>query len=214
MENNLFPTFTNEDVEIVDREVMYQGVFRLARYQIRYRLFNGGISDIVSREVFERRSAAALLPYDPVLDRVVLIEQIRPGAMNSGQSPWLVEIVAGVLGDDEPPIEVAKREALEEANCDVMDICPITEYFVSPGGSNEYISVYCGRVDASQASGIFGLPEESEDIRAFTVSSDEAFELLKKGELKNAPTIIAIQWLELNRTWLRNLWQVTSHERS
>ncbi len=209
MENELFPTFTNKDFEIIDREVLYQGVFRLARYHIRYRMFNGGMSDVVSREVFERRSAAALLPYDPILDRVVLIEQIRPGIMSSGASPWLVEIVAGVLGENEPPAEVAKREALEEANCEVMDMCPITEYFVSPGGSDEYISIYCGRVDASHAGGIFGLPEESEDIRAFTVSADEAFTLLKQGKLKNAPTIIALQWLQLNRAWLRNLWQVT-----
>lgn len=207
MENKLFPTFSKNDVEIVDREILYQGVFRLARYQIRYRLFNGGMSDIVSREVFERKSAAAILPYDPILDRLVLIEQIRPGVMNSGQSPWLLEIVAGVLDKDEPPEDVAKREAIEEANCEILDICPISEYFVSPGGSDEFISIYCGRIDASKAGGVFGLPEESEDIRAFTVSSDEAFALLKQGELKNAPTIIAIQWLQLNRDALRHLWQ-------
>ncbi|MFZ2314378.1 MAG: NUDIX domain-containing protein [Gammaproteobacteria bacterium] len=208
MENKYFPTFTKNDYELVEREVLYQGIFRIARYKIRYRLFNGGFSDVVSREVFERKSAAAILPYDPVLDRLVLIEQIRPGVMNSGQSPWVIEIVAGILGKDEAPEDVAKREAIEEANCDILDIYPISEYFVSPGGSDEFISIYIGRTDASQAGGIFGLPEESEDIRAFTVSSDEAFALLKQGELKNAPTIIAIQWLQLNRAALRNLWQV------
>ena len=195
------------DYEIIKRDVMYEGVFRLVRYDLRYVLFNGGWSNTVSREVLERKSAAALLAYDPILDRIVLIEQFRPGAMANPESPWLIEVIAGVFGLDELPEEVARREAIEEAGCVILDIYPICEYFVSPGGSNEYIHLYCGRVDSSNIGGIHGLPEENEDIRTFTLSTDEAYMMLQEGKIKNAPTIIAIQWLQLNREWLKQLWQ-------
>lgn len=207
MPENSLPLFTQNDYEIVAREVLYEGVFRLVRYHIRYRLYNGGWSEVIKREVLERKSAAALLPYDPLLDQVVLIGQFRPGAIANPVSPWLTEIIAGVLDGNEKPEQVAIREAKEEANCEILDIYPICEYFVSPGGSNEYLWLYCGRIDASNIGGIHGLTEESEDINAITISADEAFILLQEGKIKTSPAIIALQWLQLNREWLKQLWQ-------
>lgn len=204
-EETLLP-FSQNDYEIIKREVLYQGVFRLARYYIRHRIFNGGWSQAYSREIFERKSAVAILPYDPILDRVVLIEQFRAGAMTDPKSPWLIEIIAGIYNENEKPAEVAKRESVEEAGCEILDLYPICEYFVSPGGSNEYIHIYCGRVDASDIGGIHGLEEENEDIRAFTLSADEAFKMLQESKVKTSPTIITLQWLQLNREWLRQLW--------
>ena len=180
-------TFSQNDYEIVKREVPYQGIFRMARYHLRYRMFNGDWSNTMLREVMERKSAAGVLPYDPILDHVILIEQFRPGAIANPQSPWLLEIVAGVLDPDEKPADVARREAEEEAGCEILDLYPICEYFVSPGGSNEYFHLFCGRVDASDAGGIHGLREENEDIRTFTLPADEAFILLQEGKIKTAP---------------------------
>ena len=200
-------SFTQNDYEIVRHEVLHQGFFRMARYEVRYRLFNGGWSETVDREVMERKSAAAILPYDPILDQVVLIEQFRPGAIANPKSPWLLEIVAGVLSPDENPAHVAKREAQEEAGCEILDIYPVCEYFVSPGGSNEYLWLFIGRIDASEAGGIHGLAEEHEDIRTFTVSLDEAFIMMQEGKIKTSPAIISLQWLQLNREWLKQLWQ-------
>lgn len=197
----------NKDFEIIKREVMYDGFFRMARYQLRYRLFAGGWSVPVVRELMERASAAGILLYDPILDSVVLIEQFRPGSLASPDSPWLIEIVAGVITPKENPGEVAKREAQEEAGCEVLDLYPICEYFVSPGGSNEYFWLFCGRIDASDSSGIHGLQDENEDIRTFTVSVDEALMMLQEGKIKTSPAIISIQWLQLNREWLKQLWQ-------
>lgn len=204
METN---SFSQSDYEIVNREVIYQGVFRLARYHLRFRLFNGGFSRVVSREVFERKSAAGVLLYDAVLDKVVLIEQFRPGALSNPQSPWLLEVVAGVIDNDDNPRQVAEREAKEEAGCEILDVYPICEYFVSPGGSNEYFSLYCGRINSKNADGIFGLHEENEDIRTLTLSVDEAMALLQEGKIKTSPAIISLQWLQLNREWLKQLWQ-------
>lgn len=204
--NKMLNKFTHDDYEIIERKEVYRGVFRMTQYQIRYRLFQGGFSRTVMREVMERKSAAGLLPYDPKRDQVILIEQFRPGAIANPESPWLLEIVAGVFDRNEKPTEVAQRETKEEADCDVIDIYPITEFFVSPGGSNEYFWLYCGRIDIQNESGIHGLMEEDENIRAFCIDVDDAFRMVDDGEIKTSPAIIALQWLKLNREWLRQLW--------
>jgi ADP-ribose pyrophosphatase len=198
----------SSDVEIIKRDVLYQGVFRMMRYHLRHKRFDGDWSNVFTREVMERKSAAGVLPYDPILDQVILIEQFRPGALNHPENgPWLLEIVAGVYDESETPAEVAKRESVEEAGSDILDLHQICEYFVSPGGSDEYLHLFIGRVDASNAGGIHGLPEENEDIRTFAVSADEAFTMLQEGKIKTSPAIIALQWLQLNREWLKQLWQ-------
>lgn len=198
--------FNHNDYEVIEREILYQGRFRLARYKFRYRLFNGGWSEIVSREVMERTSAAGVLPYDPYLDQVILIEQFRPGTLSHPNSPWMLEIVAGVIDTNEKPEEVAIREAREEAGCVIESIYHISNFFPSPGGTNEYFHLYCGKVDASGAGGIYGLVEESENIRAFAIPAEEAFEKVRAGYIQTVPAIIALQWLQLNRHLLQALW--------
>lgn len=198
--------FSQNDYEVTQRDTLYDGIFRMARYHLRHRKFNGEWSDTFTREIMERQSAAAILPYDPVLDRVILIQQFRAGSLANPESPWLIEAVAGVY-TDELPSDVAIREADEEAGCKILDIHQICEYFVSPGGSNEYLHLYCGRVDASDAGGIHGLADENEDIRAISLSLDEAYKMVQEGKIKTSPAIISLLWLQLNREWLKQLWQ-------
>jgi ADP-ribose pyrophosphatase len=190
--------FGHDDYEILKREELYKGIFGISRYTLRHRLFKEGWSNDFKLELFERKSAVAILPYDPILDRVILIEQFRIGALNDAKSPWLIEIPAGVIESGEAPDDVAHRETEEEAGCKLLELTPIYRYFVSPGGSNEYLHLYYGRVDASHIEGIHGLENENEDIRVLNISRVEAFELLHDGKIKNAPTIIALQWLALN----------------
>jgi len=198
----------DSNVEVIKRDLLYQGVFRLMRYHLRHRLFDGNWSNVLTREILERKSAAAVLPYDPILDHVVLIEQFRPGALdNTAHGPWLLEIVAGIYDGDETPQDVAKRESVEEAGSEILDLYQVCEYFVSPGGSNEYLHLFIGRVDAANTGGVHGLEEENEDIRTFSVAADEAFIMLQEGKIKTSPAIIALQWLQLNREWLKQLWQ-------
>lgn len=203
--------FGKQDFEVVKREQLYSGVFTLSRLHLRHRLFNGGWSEVFTRELLERYSAAAVLPYDPILDRVILIEQIRPGSLTDAKTPWLVEIPAGVLvPPDDTYEEVAHHEAEEEAGCSVSDLVPICEYYVSPGGSNEYIKIYCGRVDASHAEGVHGLKHEHEDIRVMNLSYSEAIEKLYRGEVKTSPATSALFWLQTNREMLRQRWRSSS----
>lgn len=197
---------TDPRVELLSQEVAYDGFFRIERYRLRHRLFNGDWSSEITREVFERGHAAAVLPYDPRRDQVVLTRQFRIGALHAPGDPWLLEIVAGIIPPGESPQEVVRREAVEEGGCHIEALVPICEYFVSPGGTSERVSLFCGRVDASQASGIHGLEEEHEDIRVEVMAAEEAFAQVQAGGIRAAAPIIALLWLQSHRDQLRRRW--------
>jgi ADP-ribose pyrophosphatase len=198
--------FTDNDYRIIKKETLYQGFFQLSRYTLQYRLFNQGWSNIFTNEVLERKSASAVLPYDPILDKVILIEQFRAGSLANPQSPWLIEIPAGLIEEGEEPAAVAYREAVEEANCKIVLLQPICELFVSPGGSNEYLNIYCGKVDARTIEGIHGLAQENEDIRVINIPLHEALAMLYAGRIKTAPALIALLWLQGQRQALQEKW--------
>lgn len=205
---NTFPvTFTKDDVEIIARETLYRGFFSVERYRFRHRLFNGEMSGEVSREIFERGHAAVLLPYDPLRDEVVLIEQIRIASWDTSLTPWKLELVAGMIEEGEAPEEVARREAVEEAGLTAGRTKPISNYLSSAGGTTERLMVYVGEVDASVAKGNHGLEEENEDILVHVVSRSQAYQWVEEGKIDNAAAIIALQWLELHYKQLCNEWK-------
>ncbi|MCU1795775.1 ADP-ribose diphosphatase [Pectobacterium polaris] len=199
-------TFTKDDVEIIARETLYDGFFSLERYRFRHRLFNGGMSVEVSREILERGHAVVLLPYDPVRDEVVLIEQIRIAAYDTSASPWLFELVAGMIEPGESHEEVARREAEEEAGLRVGRCRPIINYLASPGGTSERLAVMVGEVDTRTAKGIHGLAEENEDIRVHVVSRQQSYQWVEEGIVDNAASVIALQWLALHHEELKREW--------
>ena len=197
---------TSSDVEVLQRETCFKGFYRLDRLHLRHRQFAGGMGPQLSRELFVRHDAVCVLPYDPQRDSVVLIEQFRVGAMEKSANPWLLELVAGLIDKDEQPEDVAHREAEEEANLKLGALWPITQYYPSPGGSNERVFLYLGRCDSEGAGGIYGLPEEGEDIRVHVWPLEDALQAIKDGRIDNAASIIALQWLALNRAEVRGLW--------
>ncbi|RMT15595.1 hypothetical protein ALP52_04235 [Pseudomonas amygdali pv. mori] len=192
--------------ETIQRENCFKGFYRLDKLHVRHELFDGGMSKEISRELFVRHDAVCVLPYDAKRDEVVLIEQFRVGAMEKTSNPWLIELVAGLIDKDEQPEEVAHREAEEEAGLVFRSLWPITKYFPSPGGSNEFVHLYLGQCSSEGAGGIHGLESEGEDIRVTVWSFDDAMQAMKDGTIKNASTIIALQWLALNRAEIRGLW--------
>lgn len=202
-------TFTKNDVEIIARESIYDGFFSMTRYRFRHRLFNGQMSNEVEREVFERGHAAVLLPWDPRRDEVVLIEQIRIPAYDTSATPWLLELVAGIIETGESVEDVARREAMEEAGLQVNRIQPVINYLASPGGTSERLSVMVGEVDASVAEGNHGLEEENEDILVHVVSRQQAYQWVEEGIIDNAASVIALQWLELHHERLKKEWNPT-----
>ena len=205
-------TLRVDDVELLSDTNAYQGFFQIRTLNLRHKLFEGGWSQPVHRELFVRHDAVGVLLYDPELDAVALVEQFRVGAYGhhlqhgNGDSPWLLELVAGLIDKDEPPQIVAERESQEEAGALIERLETIGQYYSSPGGSSEYFYQFCGKADLSHVQGIHGLEEESEDIRVHVLAVDEAWQKLQAGQLNNAHTIIALQWLMMNRTSLKARW--------
>lgn len=197
----------NYQFEVLDKTIGYSGFFRMEKYRLRHELYSGAWSPEITRECLERGHAVAVLPYDPERDQIVLLEQFRVGALDFPGGPWLLEIVAGIMDDpEETPEDVARRETVEEAGCELLDLIPICHYLVSPGGTSESITLFCGRVNAAQVGGIRGVVDEHEDIRLQVVSRSEALDLLDSGRINSAAPIIALQWLKLHHSKLLERW--------
>jgi len=191
---------------VISKKLLYRGFFKLTEYKLKHDLFDGDESMALSRELLDRGHAAAVLPYDPVRDEVVLIEQFRIGAGDDPSGPWVIEIIAGLQEADESAEELIHREAEEEAGCKVSNLVPIHHYYSSPACSNEQIQIYFARTETAGLGGIHGVDEEGEDIRVHVINSDTAFEWLDMGRIDSALPIIALQWFRLNRDKIRKQW--------
>jgi ADP-ribose pyrophosphatase len=200
---------SDEALQILHREIAYQGFFRVDRYRLRHRLHAGGWSAEISREVFERGRAVGLLLYDPDRDAVVMVEQFRLAAHLAGFSAWQLEIVAGIVDHEgESETGVARREAQEEAGLAVEgELLPVHRFLTSPGGTTEAVAVFCGRVDSRAAGGIHGLAAEHEDIKVVVKSFAETMALLRAGRIENVFSMVTLYWLAANRAKLRKRWR-------
>jgi ADP-ribose pyrophosphatase len=195
-----------QDVDILELTEAYKGYFRIDRYRLKHRRFDGGWSEVMTREVFERGHSVAVLLYDPAADKIAVIEQFRTGALAAGMAPWLIECVAGIIGDGETPEEVVRREAVEETGCTLGRVEQVGECIYSPGGCSEVCRIFIGEFDSTTASGVHGLAEEHEDIKTHVVPVETAFEWLDTGAIRTAPLLITIQWLARNGDDLRRRW--------
>jgi ADP-ribose pyrophosphatase len=196
---------TDDALKITKHEVLYRGFFGFKRYRLRHKLFAGGWSDEIEREVFERGATVGVLLYDPDLDAVVLVEQFRLPPHLVGLPAWQLEIVAGIVDRaGESATALARREAQEEAGL-ILASDPqfIHRYMPSPGACTEIVDLYWARVDSSMAGGIHGLKDEHEDIRVVVLSFAEAMARLEAGEIPNGLTMLALYWLALHRDRLR-----------
>ena len=197
------PEFGRDDVEVIRSEELYKRFFRVEKIFLRHKLFNGGWGKEIGREIFWRGEAVAVVLYDPVRDAIGMIEQFRIGALGEPNGPWCYEVVAGMVEKGEAPEEVAYRELREEADITPYKLEYICNFLSSPGGSDEKLHLYCGLCDLNNAGGIYGLPEEGEDIRLHVFPADEVFAELLKGRFNNAAALICLQWLQLNRERLQ-----------
>ncbi len=195
-----------KEFKIINQETVYNGFFRLEKYQLQHTLFKGGWSETITRELFMRGNCVAVLLYDPHRDEVVLIEQFRAGAILNPDKAWLVEIVAGAIEEGELAEDVAYRESVEEAGCEIEELLLINQFYTTPGGSSEKISLFCGKVDATNVGGVHGLDDEDEDILVSALKFDEVYLMIESGRIESGIPIIAIQWLYINREKLREKW--------
>ncbi len=196
----------SKEFKIINKEILYSGFFRMEKYCLQHTLYAGGWSAAINRELFVRGSCVAVLLYDPERDKVVLIEQFRAGAILQPDRAWLVEIVAGAIEEGETAIEVAYRESIEEAGCEIQELIVINEFYTTPGGASERITLFCGKIDSTKVGGIHGLDHEDEDIWVRSVDFDEAYRMVESNEIESAIPIIAIQWLALNKEKIKQKW--------
>lgn len=184
---------------IASRSKAYAGFYSIDALSYSHSMHSGEMTDAIACELFVRGDVVGVLPYDPVRDEIALIEQFRIGAINNKPDPWLVQIIAGMIDTDESPAQVAMREAKEEAGIELTDVTLISHYLASPGASEEENYVFYAETDLSQVGGTHGLAEEDEDILVKVVSAEQAIAMLDAGEIRNALSIVALQWFKIKR---------------
>ncbi len=201
--------FTGGDVEVITRQQPYSSYFALEDITLRHKRFDGSMSPPVDRAVFLAADAVTVLPYDPVTDRVLLVEQFRPATfVRDDRNPWVLETVAGRCDADEPVEETARREVVEEAGLTVQSLEKIGSYYSTPGCVTEYIFSFVAIVDLANARAqTHGLASEGEDILTHILSFEQVMELFRTGEADCGPLFVSLLWLQSNRTRLRAPFQ-------
>jgi ADP-ribose pyrophosphatase len=199
---------SDDGVKITQREEIHRGFFRLERYRLKHKLYRGGWSAEIEREIFDRGRTVGIVLYDPHRDEVVLVEQFRLAAHLANMPAWELEIVAGIVDKDgESEVELARRESREEAGLELIgEPIFIHRFMPSTGACTEVVDLFAGQVDASKASGIHGVADEHEDIKVVVMRFDEAMRQVRADTIKNGPTLLALYWLAAERERLRREW--------
>ena len=187
----------NSDYKINSKKKLHDGFFKLHEVNFNHKKHNGEWNKNVIREVFEGAHVGALLPYDPIKKKIILIEQLRPGLFKRENNPQTIEIVAGIIDKDETPKETAKRECFEETGCKTKNILKICSYYPAPGSSESYYHLFLGEVNSFEGERIMGQKNENEDILVKSYDIDEVKYLLKNKKIINGLTLIALQWFFL-----------------
>ena len=189
-------SYLNSDVQIESREPLFQGFLQIEKVSLKHRLFHqNNYSPLIQRELVHRPEAAGVLLYNDQQQRFALIEQFRVGALNDPDSPWQLEIIAGVLDGNESPESCIRRESLEESGCTINELIHLFSFYPSAGACSEFFHLYAAEVELPNHGGVFGMPDEGENIQLHLFDYSELTNLLKNGRLRNAPVIMALQWL-------------------
>lgn len=179
----------------------YAHYFAVEEYDVSWRRFDGSDSETVTRAAFLSGDAVTVLPYDPLRDRVLVVEQFRAGPLARGDRElWQIEAIAGRIDPFETPEEAARREAKEEAGLSLDELLPVSRFYPSPGAVGEYIYSFVALTDLPDGcAGVYGVPGEAEDIRGHLISFAELMDLVASGEIENAPLILTALWLQRER---------------
>ena len=187
------------------KRLVYRGFFSVEEHDLTYQKFNKEQSNVVTRSTLVSSDAVIILPYDPVNDRILLIEQFRAGPYVKGdQNPWVLEPIAGLVDKGETPESAGVREAQEEAHLEIKGLELVARSYPSPGISTEFFHQYIGIVELLDSSNLIaGLSSENEDIRSHVFEYEQFFEIIESGKAKVGPLILIGLWLSKNRNRLR-----------
>jgi ADP-ribose pyrophosphatase len=199
-------TYNSDEVKIQSREYLFRGFIQVEKISLQHRLFNQTeYTPILQRELIHRPEAAGVLIYDDGQQKFALIEQFRVGAMDDSDSAWQLEIIAGVLDGDESPESCIRRESLEESGCEIDELEHLFSFYPSAGACSELFHLYSAQAHLPEQGGVFGMPDEGENIQLHLIDYSEVTHLLSNGRLRNAPVIMALQWLQQHIKTTRNV---------
>ena len=188
----------NSNFKVTNKKNLYDGFFKMNEISLKYKKYDGNWSNEIKRELFGGAQVSAVLPYDPIKKKIVLIQQFRPGTISKNTNNYLNEIVAGIIDPGESPEIAAKRECLEETGYKIKKLTPIQGYFPAPGSSESFYHLFLGEVDSKNGKKIMGLYKENEDILVKSFDINQVKKMLQEGKFVNGLTLIAIQWFFLN----------------
>ena len=199
-------TYNSDQVKIQSREPLFRGFIQVEKVNLKHRLFDQTeFTSVIQRELVHQPEAAGVLIYNDRQQKFALIEQFRVGAMDDVDSPWQLEIIAGVLDGNESPESCIRRESLEESGCVLDTVEHLFSFYPSAGACSELFHLYSAQAELPQEGGIFGMPDEGENIQLHLIDYDDIKNLLTNGRLKNAPVIMALQWLQQHIKTTRNV---------
>ena len=199
-------TYNSDEVKIQSREYLFRGFIQVEKVSLQHRLFNQTeYTPILQRELIHRPEAAGVLIYDDAQQKFALIEQFRVGAIDDSDSAWQLEIIAGVLDGDESPESCIRRESLEESGCEIDELEHLFSFYPSAGACSELFHLYSAQARLPEQGGVFGMPDEGENIQLHLIDYSEVTHLLSNGRLRNAPVIMALQWLQQHIKTTRNV---------
>ena len=184
--------------KLIRTKNIYNGFFKMKEVILKYKKYDGSWSSDIKREIFGGSQVSAVLPYDPLKNEIVLLQQFRPGTINRDVNNYLYEIVAGIIDPGEYPEETAKRECLEETGCEIKKLTPIQGYFPAPGSSESFYHLFLGEIETFVGKRVMGLKNENEDILVRSYKIEEVKNKLFKGEIINGLSLVALQWFFLN----------------
>ena len=207
------PAFNSDDVTVLNKQRVYDGHYQVYRLELQHACFSGDLSPVVVREQLVRHNAASAVLYDPKQDSLILVEQMRVGLIKGGlikgqsfesygdspdspasDSPWLLEIVAGLIDPGETPEDAIRRESIEETGYEILDLIPILKFYNTPGGFTELTYVYCGIVDSQHPLPHRNL-DDDEDLKVHIIKLPEFKDVDLGRWVTSASTVIALQWL-------------------
>ncbi len=188
----------NSNFKVTNKKNLYDGFFKMHEISLKYKKYDGNWSNEIKRELFGGAQVSAVLPYDPIKKKIVLIQQFRPGTISKNTNNYLNEIVAGIIDPGESAEIAAKRECLEETGYKIKKLTPIQGYFPAPGSSESFYHLFLGEVDSKNEKKIMGLDNENEDILVESYKVNQVKKMMQEGKFINGLTLIAIQWFFLN----------------
>ena len=184
-------------IEEISAKPLLESYVKVQRHTFKHALFEGGVSEPITREIIEHKQAIGVLLHDPEQDVLVLIEQVRFAAHLAGIKPWLIEIVAGTLEPNEPQEAACRRECLEETGLSPDILFPVCNWLSSPGICTEHVFLWYGRTKAPPDGSIHGLAAEGENIHVSAHPTSDVRHMMESGRIINSITLIALQWFFL-----------------